>query len=350
MRLHVVSVAHTQTTDDYLSCAYTQKVVKFCKMMKARGHTVFLYSGTDNTAECTEHTPCISETERALHVGDGHYTSPNWNPKTPAWFTFNQRAISAIRKRVKPHDFICVIGGTAHEDIGKAFPKHLVVEFGIGYAGTFARYRVFESYAWMHAVYGQQQGAMTANGNFYNTVIPNFFDTDDFPFAAKKDDYYLYLGRFTQRKGVQIACDACKRLGVPLKLAGFGDYKPTYGEVVGEVGKVARGKLMSKAKAVFVPTQYLEPFGGVAVEAMMCGTPVITTDWGAFTETVRQGVTGYRCYSLSDFCAAANDVEKLKPRTIAAITRDNYSLETVGAMYENYFARLETLWDKGWYS
>jgi glycosyltransferase involved in cell wall biosynthesis len=99
-----------------------------------------------------------------------------------------------------------------------------------------------------------------------------------------------------------------------------------------------------------VPTLYLEPFGGVAVEAMLCGTPVITTDWGAFTETVKHGVTGYRCHTLAEFCKAAEDVDTLKPHMIANHAISNYSMKAVAPKYTAYFEKLMTLWDKGWYA
>jgi glycosyltransferase involved in cell wall biosynthesis len=35
---------------------------------------------------------------------------------------------------------------------------------------------------------------------------------------------------------------------------------------------------MTVARAVFVPSEYAEPFGNVAVEAQTCGAPVIMTD------------------------------------------------------------------------
>ena len=33
-RIHVLGLPHTKTTKDFTACAYTQKVWKFCKMMK----------------------------------------------------------------------------------------------------------------------------------------------------------------------------------------------------------------------------------------------------------------------------------------------------------------------------
>src|SRR5262245_24863642 len=74
MRFHVVSLPHTQTTDAYSACAFTEKVRKFCRMMKEmKGHTVYLYAGDDNEAPCDEHISCISEDERAAAVGNNHY-------------------------------------------------------------------------------------------------------------------------------------------------------------------------------------------------------------------------------------------------------------------------------------
>ena len=51
MRFHVVGLPFTQTTEEYPACAFTMKVRKFAQMMKAAGHTVYLYSGEDNTTD-----------------------------------------------------------------------------------------------------------------------------------------------------------------------------------------------------------------------------------------------------------------------------------------------------------
>jgi glycosyltransferase involved in cell wall biosynthesis len=107
---------------------------------------------------------------------------------------------------------------------------------------------------------------------------------------------------------------------------------------------------MANATAVFVPTIYVEPFGNVAVEAMACGTPVITSDWGAFTETVIQGKTGFRCRTFAQFLDAMEDVKQLDPHVIRAHALSNYSLEAVALKYDEYFRRLMTLWGEGWYS
>lgn len=348
MIFHVVSLPHTNTTSEFVVCAFTEKVRRFCNMMKAQGHTVYLYAGTQNEADCDELITCISEKDRREFLGDKHYVDADFNYNLPTWKAFNNRAIQGIKERIGQHDFICLIGGLAQKQIADALPDHMSVEFGIGYGGTFSKYRVFESYAWMHTCYGSGNPNPNAiDGGFYDAVIPNYFEVDKFPFRETKDDYYLFIGRLTERKGFQVAADVCEKLGERLVVAGGGT-PPTYGEYVGLVDEKERGRLMSGAKAVFVPTIYVEPFGGVAIEAMLCGTPIITTDWGAFAETNIHGVTGYRARTFAEFQWAAQNVGKLSPRRIRRYAERNYSMDRVGRMYQAYFEQLLTLWGEGW--
>lgn len=350
MRFHVAGLPHTNTVDAFSSCAFTNKVRGFCRMMKNRGHAVFLYAGEQNDAPCDEHVVCIDETTRAAHVGADHYTSPAWDPASPAWRMFNDNAAHAIKTRAEPHDFVCVIGGRAHQPIAEALPHLLTVEFGVGYGGTFSQFRVFESYAWMHTHLGAATGGdpCAANGRWFDAVIPGYLDPDQFPFRAEKSDFCLYIGRLTDRKGYGIAQEVCEDVDVPLVLAGPG--QPTgYGLYAGVVDPTMRGYLMSRARAVFVPTIYVEPFGNVAIEAMACGTPVLSTDWGAMTETVIDGVTGFRCHTFGEFRRGVENAHKLDPAAIRAHVVANYSLDVVGAKYERYFERLSHLFGDGWY-
>jgi glycosyltransferase involved in cell wall biosynthesis len=319
-------------------------------MMKDRGHTVFLYGGEQNTAPCDEHIVCVSEQDRADHVGTAHFTSASFDYTKPFWQNANIRAIAEITKRAEKQDFVCLIGGYAQKQIADALPAMMSVEFGVGYGGTFSKYKVFESYAWMHTVYGAQSGGKPheIDGNWWDAVIPGYLDPEQFPFSEQPDDYFMFIGRLVDRKGYRIAADVCFDLGARLVVAGQGD-PPIGCEYVGVVGPEERGRLMSKAKAVFVPTQYIEPFGNVHVEAMACGVPVITTDWGVFGETVTDWFNGFKCRTFGEFKRAAENIHHLSRPDIRRAAIDRYSLAVVGEKYERYFERLLHLWTDGWY-
>ena len=85
-------------------------------------------------------------------------------------------------------------------------------------------------------------------------------------------------------------------------------------------------------------------------EANACGTPAITTDWGAFTETVVNGLSGYRCRTLKEFCEAAENAKYLDRKKVREFAESRFSLEAIAPQYDQYFRRLETLWGDGWYS
>jgi glycosyltransferase involved in cell wall biosynthesis len=350
MRFHVVALPHTKVIKEFFSCAYTEKVYGFCNMMTSLGHEVYLYASGDRTdANVTDFIPCLSEDLRLAAVGNNHYTSVSFDNNLPHWKEFNRNAINTIARHIEQKDFICLIGGLAQKPVADAFPDHMSVEWGIGYSGTFAKYRVFESNTWRSAVYAQHRNAADVDINFYDGVVNGYYNKDEFPWQLEKEDYYLYFGRMTQRKGVDIASQACEAAGVRLIMAGSGSYIPKYGEYIGEVGAADRAKLLGGAIAAFSPTLYHEPFCNSHIQAMATGTPVITTDLGIFTETVQNGFNGFRCNTLAEFVKATEQVKNLDHRKIATDTYAKYSTDMIRYKYDRYFNRLLTLWDKGWY-
>jgi glycosyltransferase involved in cell wall biosynthesis len=138
-------------------------------------------------------------------------------------------------------------------------------------------------------------------------AVHNAVRVDDFPFREDKAGFALFLGRLSPDKGLVIAIDAATRAGVDLVIAAKAkepaeqDYfeaeiKPRLGghiHWVGEADRSTKFELLTAARCLLFPICWEEPFGMVMIEALACGTPVVTTPAGAAPEIVADGVTGY---------------------------------------------------------
>jgi alpha-1,3-rhamnosyl/mannosyltransferase len=135
-------------------------------------------------------------------------------------------------------------------------------------------------------------------------VIPNAVGP---PFVADgpaaEGDYVLAVGTLEPRKNLAAAQQAAQRLGVPLKVVGARGWGDVH--VDGWLGRVSDDELAALyrgARCLVYPSLY-EGFGIPVLEAMACGTPVVTSAGGATEEVAGR---------------AAVLVEPLDPAAIAA--------------------------------
>jgi glycosyltransferase involved in cell wall biosynthesis len=348
MRFHLLALPNAPVSLNYTLDGFAVACHRFARMMMSLGHTVYLYGAEGSDAPCTEFIPIISERERISLLGTCEYQHACIDERYPLWHRSNATAAAEIRYRKQPQDFLLTIGGASQKPVFDFHPDLLGVEYSIGYTGVFGPYRVFESYAWMHHIYGLQN---IGDVRFFDTVIPMFFDPADFAFQEHPEDYILFVGRLIERKGIGIACQAATEAGVKLKIVGHGgDPKLITGnhEHMGPVDEKTRNDLMAHARAIITPTTYIEPFNCAVVEAALCGTPAITTAIGGFTETVEQGKTGYHCSYLGEFVQAIRDVQTLNRGYIRERAVSKYSMDSIKHDYQRYFQRLQLLWKNGW--
>lgn len=358
-RFHILGIPHTVTNSEYTGCAYTQKVLKFGKMMKDRGHHIIHYGHEDSQLVCDEHVSVL--TNKDLEIAYGNYdwrkNFYKFDMNDHAYQTFYKNTIKEIAKRKQKYDFLLPFWGWGHKPVCDAHKDMIIVEPGIGYAhGQFAKWRIYESYAIRSAVNGADAVA-ECKEDWYHVVIPNYFDPDEFEFSEEKEDYFLFLGRVYPGKGIDVAYQVCKKLGEKLIIAGQGSLEEYgYEQIPGQIEQVGyansekRKKLMSKAKGFFLPSMFNEPFGGAAHEALFSGCPIITTDWGVWNESNIHGVTGYRCRTFDHFLWATKNIHKIKPIDCRNWAIQNFSIDKVSLMYEEYFQMVYDVYNgKGWY-
>lgn len=181
-------------------------------------------------------------------------------------------------------------------------------------------------------------------------TIYHGIDLSQYHLCEHKQQYLSFIGRIAPIKGTHLAIDVAKRAGIPLKIAGDiqpinRDYfeskiKPQidgkFIEYIGLADLEAKNELLGNSRAMLFPIQWNEPFGLVMVEAMACGTPVLSLPGGSVPEIVRDGVSGYVCRSVRELAKRAVDVA-INPRSLRQYVEQHFSLERMVSQYVSLY-------------
>ena len=302
----------------------------------ARGHDVTLFATADSAT---------SATLSSIYT-HGYWHDENMWP----WELYEMLNLAAAVERAREFDIIHY--EAAYYPMSLAFTRLSAAPIvqtlhhspSSAEVGLWARYPEAPFVA-----ISEEQRMLLSGANVVGTVLHGI-DTDNFTFQETPDDYLLFLGRFTEGKGVLQAIDVAKRTGMKLILAAAEDdyyrekVKPHVdgSQIVyyGEADFAAKVKLFGAARALLYPVQAREPFGLVLAEAMACGTPVVALDLGAVREVVDEGVTGMVFQSLDAMAENLKSVFTLDRRRIRERAVARFGVERMVNEYIAVYERV----------
>jgi glycosyltransferase involved in cell wall biosynthesis len=181
----------------------------------------------------------------------------------------------------------------------------------------------------------------------YVATIHHGIDMREFEVGPGTGDYLLFFGRIHREKGTAEAIEVAMRSGLPLTIAGivqdreyFERYvKPrvdgTLVKYVGPVDRELRSELLGGARALLHLISFDEPFGFSVVEAMACGTPVITHPRGSMSEIIREGENGFLVASLDEAVDAVRVSAGMDRLAVRASVEDRFD---ANRMVDDYLA------------
>jgi glycosyltransferase involved in cell wall biosynthesis len=189
----------------------------------------------------------------------------------------------------------------------------------------------------------------------YVRTIHNGIDIDAYPMnQGPRGEDLVYIGRANAGKNPDGAIRVARASGRQLKLVikrhepaelEYWDraVAPLLGsdiEVFEDIDHGTKLQLLQQAHAMVFPIDWPEPFGLVIVEAMACGTPVVTRPRGAATELIEHGRSGYLCETETQMADAVHCVGHLDRELCRARAVERFSAPRMAVEYEQLFAQL----------
>jgi len=167
--------------------------------------------------------------------------------------------------------------------------------------------------------FGVPAGKIKFLNNFYTNKIVS----EKITVPKKEENYLLYFGRLAPEKGVHLIIAALKNSSENLKIAGEGPEEFNLKNLVKKLGLKKQveflgfksgqdlNKLISRAKAVIIPSIWLENMPLNLLEALAYGKIVIAAEIGGIPEIIKNGENGW-LFKLGDIADLREKIKQLK--------------------------------------
>ncbi|MDR0836444.1 MAG: glycosyltransferase [Tannerella sp.] len=183
-------------------------------------------------------------------------------------------------------------------------------------------------------------------------VLHNFMYKQAGSPPEHKDNYYCYVGRLSEEKGVDTLLEAAQQLPYPLKIIGDGPlldiFKKQYTqfkhiEFTGRLSSDQLLPLVQQARLLVIPSVCYDNNPFSLIEALCMGTPVLGANIGGIPELITEGVNGF-LFTPGESVEMKSKIEQMfgmefDYKDIAQQAQKKFSAE-------NFFNRLNTIYDK----
>jgi glycosyltransferase involved in cell wall biosynthesis len=185
-------------------------------------------------------------------------------------------------------------------------------------------------------------------------TVHNGIDIKSFTYHPVASDYLCFVGRISPDKRPERAIEIARRAGVPLKIAakiGPEDreyfttvVEPLFDhpsiEFLGQLNENDKRELIGNAMALLVPIDWPEPFGMVFIEALACGTPVLTCPIGSVPELLVDGVTGYLRKTVDELVEAVAELRAISRSTCRSYALERFDMRRMTLEYTRIYSQL----------
>jgi glycosyltransferase involved in cell wall biosynthesis len=314
----------------------TERVVSWLtEELVARGHEVTLFASADSRTQATL-VPVVDRALRLADVAGG----PTWH------------ALELAMAHDRAHEFDVIHSHVDHLTFPvlrtSRTPVVTTLHGRLDVPGLGPVLRHFDSMPLVSISDAQRDPIPDAG---WMRTIYHGLPLEDYEVGSGRGDYVVFLGRISPEKRPGAAIDLARRAGVRLVIAAKVDptdrayfesvVEPRLREpgidFVGEVDDAAKVRLLGDARALLFPILWPEPFGLAMIEALACGTPVLTRRCGSTPEVIDTAEVGAVCDTDAALLRAFDGLGAFDRATCRRRVEERFSVARMADEYETVY-------------